>query len=63
MIEQEFLRVSAEQLEKLSGRIQDCVSRLNEDQIWTRNAQNANSVGNLVLHLCGNVRQWIGFGV
>jgi uncharacterized damage-inducible protein DinB len=63
VIEQEFLRVSAEQLEKLSGRIQDCVGRLNDDQIWTRNAQNVNSVGNLVLHLCGNVRQWIGFGV
>ena len=63
MIEKEFLRFSAEELEQLADRIQDCVRRLNHDQIWTRNTQNVNSVGNLVLHLCGNVRQWIGFGV
>ena len=63
MIEQEFLRFSAKELEVLGDRIEDCVRRLNHDQIWTRNTQNVNSVGNLVLHLCGNVRQWIGFGV
>ena len=63
MIEKEFLRVSGDELLQLEGRIQDCVSRLNYDQIWTRNAENANAIGNLVLHLCGNVRQWIGFGI
>jgi len=63
VIEQEFLRFSAKELEVLGDRIEDCVRRLNHDQIWTRNAQNVNSVGNLVLHLCGNIRQWIGFGV
>jgi uncharacterized damage-inducible protein DinB len=63
VIENEFLRVSTEQLEKLSQRIQDCIGRLDHDQIWTRNAENVNSIGNLVLHLCGNVRQWIGFGI
>jgi uncharacterized damage-inducible protein DinB len=63
VIEQEFLRFSAEKLQQLGDRIEDCVSRLNQDQIWTRNTQNANSTGNLVLHLCGNVRQWIGFGI
>jgi uncharacterized damage-inducible protein DinB len=63
VIEQEFLRFSAVKLDELAGRIEDCVSRLNHDQIWTRNTQNVNSVGNLVLHLCGNVRQWIGFGI
>lgn len=63
MIEQEFLGFSAKKLEELGDRIEDCVRRLNHNQIWTRNTQNVNSVGNLVLHLCGNVRQWIGFGV
>ncbi|HEV2688600.1 MAG TPA: DUF1572 family protein [Bryobacteraceae bacterium] len=33
------------------------------DQIWMRNTENENAVGNLVLHLCGNVNQWIGSGV
>jgi uncharacterized damage-inducible protein DinB len=63
LIEGIFLEFSAEKLEQLRDRIEDCVSRLTYDQIWMRNTDNANSVGNLVLHLCGNVRQWIGYGV
>ena len=58
-----FLTFSAEKLEQLHGRIEDCLARLTPEQIWTRNSENENAVGNLVLHLCGNVRQWIGSGV
>jgi uncharacterized damage-inducible protein DinB len=63
VIDKEFLRISIEKLRRSGSRIEDCVGRLNHEQIWTRNADNVNSVGNLVLHLCGNVRQWIGFGI
>jgi uncharacterized damage-inducible protein DinB len=63
VIEKEFLRISSEKLRRSASRIEDCVGRLNSQQIWTRNAEKENSIGNLVLHLCGNVRQWIGFGV
>ena len=63
MIEQAFLSYSAGQLLTLSGRIQDCLGRLSAEQIWTRNSDNQNAVGNIVLHLCGNVRQWIIGGV
>jgi uncharacterized damage-inducible protein DinB len=63
LIENIFLKYSADKLEQLTDRIQDCLGRLTYDQIWLRNSDNANSVGNLVLHLCGNVRQWIGYGV
>lgn len=47
----------------MCGYIESCLSRLNDDQIWSRGAPHENSIGNLVLHLCGNVRQWIGAGV
>lgn len=47
----------------MHGRIQDCLARLTPEQIWTRTSENENAVGNLVLHLSGNVRQWIGSGV
>lgn len=40
-------------------RIINCLSRLPEEKIWWRPNQHSNSIGNLVLHLCGNVRQWI----
>ena len=63
MIEKDFLRISTEKLRRSGSRIEDCVGRLNHDQIWARSAENVNSVGNLILHLCGNVRQWIGFGI
>ncbi len=63
MIEATFLAYAPKKLEQLSGRIATCLDTLTEDQVWFRGASNSNSVGNLVLHLCGNVRQWIGYGV
>jgi uncharacterized damage-inducible protein DinB len=54
---------SADKLEQYCGRIETCLGKLTPEQIWTRNADNANAVGNLVLHLEGNVRQWILHGV
>ena len=58
-----FIKFSADKLEQLHGRIQDCLARLTPEQIWARHSENENAVGNLVLHLSGNVRQWIGSGV
>jgi hypothetical protein len=58
-----FLDYSTRKLRQMSGRIEDCLGRLSEEQIWTRGAENENAVGNLVLHLNGNVRQWIVAGV
>jgi uncharacterized damage-inducible protein DinB len=61
--EEIFIKFSADKLEQLHGRIQDCLARLTPEQIWARTSENENAVGNLVLHLSGNVRQWIGSGV
>jgi len=58
-----FLEFSAKKLGQLAGRITECLGRLSEEQVWARGSDNENAVGNLVLHLCGNLRQWIGFGV
>ena len=44
-------------------KIQRCLEKLTDEQIWWRANQESNSIGNLVLHLCGNVRQWILSGV
>lgn len=40
-------------------RIRRCVELLGDDRVWLKPHPNGNSVGNLVLHLCGNVTQWI----
>jgi len=58
-----FLTFSHDRLKLFLSRIVDCLGRLSEEQIWMRGSENENAIGNLVLHLCGNVRQWIGSGV
>jgi uncharacterized damage-inducible protein DinB len=59
-LDRTFLDAAARQLEMLSGRIVACLDKLDDAQVWFRAAGHENAVGNLVLHLCGNVRQWIG---
>ena len=44
-------------------RLIRCLQLLDEKDIWWRPNAASNSVGNLVLHLCGNVRQWIISGL
>ena len=44
-------------------RITSCLDQLSPGQIWWRPNEASNSVGNLVLHLSGNVRQWIISGL
>jgi uncharacterized damage-inducible protein DinB len=44
-------------------RIKKCLAALNKEQIWHRPNENLVSVGNLTLHLCGNVRQWLIAGI
>jgi uncharacterized damage-inducible protein DinB len=58
-----FLSFSRDKLFQYASRIESCLTKLSEEQIWARGSENQNSVGNLVLHLCGNVRQWIGTAV
>ena len=44
-------------------RLIKCLNLLSEKDIWWRPNGASNSVGNLVLHLSGNVRQWIISGL
>ncbi len=44
-------------------RIIRCLQLLSEEEIWWRPNSASNSIGNLVLHLQGNVRQWIISGL
>jgi uncharacterized damage-inducible protein DinB len=44
-------------------RLRRCLPLLSEEDVWRRPNAETPSVGNLVLHLCGNVRQWVLFGL
>src|SRR5579863_5901832 len=58
-----FIDCSCRRMELLLSRIRECLSRLSPGEIWARGHENENAIGNLVLHLNGNVRQWIISGV
>jgi hypothetical protein len=40
------------------AKIEHCLSQLTDEQVWWRPHESLNSIGNLILHLTGNVRQW-----
>jgi len=62
-LEADFLTTAADKLAENLGRIETCLSELPPRLLWARGSENENAVGNLVLHLDGNVRQWILSGI
>jgi uncharacterized damage-inducible protein DinB len=68
MLDQSFLQLFTTEIkrrlfEESQVRLERCLNELSEADIWWRPNENSNSVGNLVLHLCGNARQWILAGL
>ncbi|HSR66971.1 MAG TPA: DinB family protein [Acidobacteriota bacterium] len=49
--------------EDFMPRVGKCVEQLSAKELWWRPNENCNSIGNLLMHLSGNVRQWIIAGV
>jgi uncharacterized damage-inducible protein DinB len=44
-------------------KIERCVEKLTDEQVWWRPNAESNSIGNLLLHISGNARQWIVCGL
>lgn len=68
MLDQSFLQLFTTEIkrrlfEESQVRLERCLNELSEADIWWRPNENSNSVGNLVLHLSGNARQWILAGL
>jgi uncharacterized damage-inducible protein DinB len=54
---------ASDELQQALKRIEHCLKQLNDDQVWWRPDEFQNSIGNLILHLCGNLRQWAVSGL
>jgi hypothetical protein len=55
-----FLEFSRKKLLTLYWpRLKECISSLTDEQVWWRPNEASNSIGNLILHLNGNVGQWL----
>ena len=46
-------------LDEYWPRLRVCVESLSDEQVWWRPNEASNSIGNLILHLNGNVMQWL----
>ncbi len=44
-------------------KLRKCAAALTEEAVWRRANESSNSIGNLLIHLTGNVRQWIVSGI
>jgi len=54
---------ASQELSNALDRIKHCLSQLSDEQVWRRESEAMNSIGNLILHLCGNLGQWIVSGI
>lgn len=45
------------------SKIRKVLETLSPEEVWWRPNERSNAIGNLILHLAGNVRQWIVSGV
>jgi hypothetical protein len=60
---QAYLATSRRRLAEGVKKIKHCLAQLSDEQVWWRPHDSMNSIANIVLHLCGNLRQWIISGV
>lgn len=56
---QEFTTQIARHMEMNTPRIEKALAELTEAELWQRPNSQSNSVGNLLLHLCGNITQYV----
>jgi uncharacterized damage-inducible protein DinB len=45
------------------AQMRTCLGVLSEEEIWARPAESSNAMGNLVIHMCGSTRHFLGRGV
>lgn len=56
---QEFINAAIHYIDENTSKLKICLEELEEADTWRRPNEHSNSVGNLLLHLSGNIRQWV----
>ncbi len=59
MFTKEFIEQSIRRFEENTPKIEKCLAELTEDELWQRPNPSSNSTGNIILHLCGNITQYV----
>ena len=60
---QAFLQETRQALAQEHRRIAHSLGQLDESQIWQRPSPDVNSIGTIIVHLCGNLRQRFLHGI
>lgn len=63
MFTSEFISQSILRFEENTPKIERCLNELTENEVWHRPNASSNSIGNLLLHLCGNITQYVLSGL
>lgn len=58
-----FIQQQRGDLQECLEKIEHCFAQLSEEDVWWRPYEEHNALGNILLHLCGNLGQWIINGV
>lgn len=58
-VTKEFIAHSVLRMQENLPRIEKCLNLLTEEQVWKKPNSSTNSIANLLLHLCGNITQYI----
>ncbi|NJN78946.1 MAG: DUF1572 family protein [Saprospiraceae bacterium] len=54
----EFIENAIYRLEESTRMVKKAFEELSEEDIWRKPNNSLNSIGNLILHLCGNIQQY-----
>jgi len=63
MFTNEFISQSIIRFRDNTPKIEKCLNELTEEELWRRPNGSSNSTGNIILHLCGNITQYILSGL
>lgn len=55
----ELIKQCAVVIREDTAKIIRCLDKLGEKDVWISPNEHLNTIGNLILHLCGNIRQYI----
>lgn len=58
-IKKEFIKDCIRHLNEYTKRVKTCLDLLSEEQVWQKPNDASNSIANLMLHLCGNMTQYV----
>lgn len=57
-LKNEFIEQCIFRLNENTVKIKKCLEELSEKELWQMPNESSNSIGNILLHLCGNIRQY-----